>query len=457
MKVMQVLIFTVFFFCLSAKGAFAQEAVWITPAELPTEVPANQWYAYKHRFEVDNNPQRSLTTIAVDSKYWLYVNDSLVVREGNLKRGPYRDATYADTVDLAPWLRTGENTVALLVWYFGKDGFSHASSGMPGLFVDGPHVRSNSTWRVMQHPAYGQTGPPHPNYRLPERNIRFDARRDIPDWYSAGFREAGWPLAQAAGQPPTLPWGELVMRPVPQWKDFGRKPYPSHPDFPLTLDHDTTLRLALPYNAQMHPVFRIQSPRAGDTIRLQTDNYRGGSAPNVRAEYITRSGEQTYELPAWINGHEMWYTFPAGTEVLDLSYRETGYLTEFTGSFSCDQPFYDTLWQKAARTLYITLRDTYMDCPDRERAQWWGDVVLELGESFYATDRRVDRLTAKAIRELMAWQRPDSTIYSPVPSGNWNQELPMQMLASVGYYGAWTYFQHSGDTSVIREIGRAHV
>ncbi|MFR7465122.1 MAG: hypothetical protein ACLUVG_09725 [Phocaeicola vulgatus] len=30
------------------------------------------------------------------------------------------------------------------------------------------------------------------------------------------------------------------------------------------------------------------------------------------------------------------------------------------------------MWEKSQRTLYITMRDTYMDCPDRERAQWWG-------------------------------------------------------------------------------------
>ena len=39
------------------------------------------------------------------------------------------------------------------------------------------------------------------------------------------------------------------------------------------------------------------------------------------------------------------------------------------------------MWEKSQRTLYITMRDTYMDCPDRERAQWWGDEVNESGEA----------------------------------------------------------------------------
>lgn len=93
-----------------------------------------------------------------------------------------------------------------------------------------------------------------------------------------------------------------------------------------------------------------------------------------------------------------------------------------------------------------------MDCPDRERAQWWGDVVNESGEAFYALDEKAHALTRKGMRELMDWQRADSTIFSPVPAGNYDSELPMQMLASVGYYGFWNYYMGTGDTATIRYV-----
>ena len=130
----------------------------------------------------------------------------------------------------------------------------------------------------------------------------------------------------------------------------------------------------------------------------------------------------------------MLYELPEGVEVLDVKYRETGYDTSFAGSFSCNDPMLTRLWDKSQRTLYITMRDTYMDCPGRERAQWWGDVVNELGEAFYALDEKAHLLTRKGIRELMGWQRADSTIFAPVPAGNYKDELPMQMLASESHY-----------------------
>lgn len=70
--------------------------------------------------------------------------------------------------------------------------------------------------------------------------------------------------------------------------------------------------------------------------------------------------------------------------------------------------------EKTARTLYVTMRDTYMDCPDRERAQWWGDMVNESGEAFYALSLPAADLTRKGMLELIKWQRRDSTIYSQI-------------------------------------------
>lgn len=100
-----------------------------------------------------------------------------------------------------------------------------------------------------------------------------------------------------------------------------------------------------------------------------------------------------------MNGHEMQYILPEGVKVLDVKFRETGYDTEFTGSFSCNDPFMNELWKRSARTLYITMRDSYMDCPDRERAQWWGDEVNELGEAFYALSPSSHKLALKGRRQ----------------------------------------------------------
>lgn len=410
-------------------------------------VSPGMWLCYRMNVSLNDEPSDVELRIAADSKYWLWVNGELQVREGGLKRGPNPKDTYCDVLHGTYGLHKGDNIVAVLVWYFGKDGFSHRNSPTPGLVfrlsLNGRTLDTDDSWRVCKHPAYYLPEGEKPNYRLPESNIGFDARKDI-QFQKIGYDDNGWSKARRV----TLEeagWNCLVDRPIPQWKDFGLKTYT------WTERQDNRILAYLPYNAQVTPYIKLKSA-AGHRIDIRTDDYRGGSATNVFAEYLTCEGTQEFECRGWMNGHYVIYTIPEDCEVLELRYRETGYDTDFAGSFWCDDPFLTRLWTKSQRTLYITMRDTYMDCPDRERAQWWGDVVNELGEAFYALDEKAHLLTRKGICELMDWQRADSTIFAPVPAGNYKNELPMQMLASVGYYGFWTYYMGTGDKGLVEYV-----
>ncbi len=429
------------------------KAKWIAASEIQDTI--NTWTVFRTIQRLQKKPETPVwARIAVDSKYWLWINERLVVFEGGLKRGPNPDDTYYDEVDVSKYLTKGENTLAVLVWYFGKNGFSHNSSGRAGLLFQAKggdlQIFSDASWKAWQHPAFEETGPPHPNFRLPESNIGFNAQKGDMAFLEKEYDDAERPGATVLGQAGAPPWNKLEKRPIPQWKDYGLKPYLEAPSFPFVATGDT-IKVRLPYNAQITPFFKIRAT-GGQKLDIRTDHYYGGGTPNVRAEYTSRSGVQTYESLGWMNGHEVHYHIPEGIQVLDLAYRETGYDTEFTGSFECDDEFYNRLWQKSLRTLYVTMRDTYMDCPDRERAQWWGDEVLESGEAFYALSPSSHALVRKGMLELMNWQKQDSTIFSPVPAGNWDKELPTQMLSSIGTYGFWNYYWNTGDKKTIATV-----
>ncbi len=410
----------------------------------------NTWLAYRKTVSLDDVPSALTAHIAADSKYWLWINGDLVVFEGGLKRGPSPADTYYDSVEIAPYLTKGENTIAVLVWHFGKNGFSHINSGQAALLFEaiapGIEIVSDRSWNCTVYDAFQNTEAPYPNYRLSESNIRFDARKAMTGWNQPGFT-GSMPSAEIVGVPGQAPLGKLIERPIPLFKDYGLQEYTSV----RTSASGDTLYCRLPYNCHVTPYIKLNAPE-GLQITMLTDNYEGGSQFNVRGEYITTKGVQEYESQGWMNGHEMWYLIPKGAEVLDVKYRETGYDTDFTGSFSCNDPFYNELWKRSARTLYVTMRDTYMDCPDRERAQWWGDEVNELGEAFYALSPSSHKLATKGIYELMNWQREDGTLFAPVPAGNWAKELPLQMLASVGWYGFYTQYYYSGDSSFVAPV-----
>ena len=82
-----------------------------------------------------------------------------------------------------------------------------------------------------------------------------------------------------------------------------------------------------------------------------------------------------------------------------------------------------------------------MDCPDRERAQWWGDAVNEIGEAFYVFDAEKGRswprracwnwppINERTRRFIRLFRRACPLMTTEtIRDGSWNRELPRQML-----------------------------
>ncbi len=437
---------------------------WISTSADSLTKP-NTWHCFRKTVRIGKVPPNALLRLAADSKYWLYINGKMAVYEGSLKRGPNPRDTYYDEVDIAPFLKRGRNTVAVLVWFWGGRGFTHKNSGRCGLYADcaALGLASGSDWKARQNPAYQPSQLPKPNFRLSEPNIRHDAgvdeafaasARPRSRWYANAYDDSAWPVAVKAGPVPVAPWNALVKRPIPMFKDFGIHDYVSVVRRPGPPGTDT-LVCRLPYSGHFSPVLKVRA-KAGRRIFMGSDTYYMGalsptdSLYTIGSEYITKNGVQTYESFGWMSGHEIRYVLPSDVRVVWVRYRETGYNAAFAGSFSCSDPLLTRLWQKAQRTLYVNMRDNYMDCPDRERAQWAGDGALEMAQAFYALDTNSFALSRKLYLDLANWQRPDSVIYNPVPEDDWKSELPAHGLMPLSELER--YFRHTHDTATVRHV-----
>ncbi len=430
--------------------AWGANGSWITAAGDSVNKP-NTWIAFQKDVVMKSKPRSLKARIACDSKYWLWVNGTLAVFEGALKRGPAPGESYYDEIDLARYLQRGHNRIAVLVCYFGKSGFSHADSGKSGLCIESDNAQlcTNASWLSRIHPAYATATGNVPNYRLSESNISYDARHAIDGWQTtADATRLGFSKSVEIGSWGDNPWGKLTLRPIPMFKDYGLTEAKIELHQGSTRD---TVIASLPGNLQITPVIDVTSAQGGDTIDIWTNHSHLAGTWNVRAQYITRKGQQQYESLGWMNGEKIILYLPKGVKVNGLSYRQTGYDTSFEGTFTCDDDFYNRFWQKAINTLYVNMRDTYFDCPERERAQWWGDEVILTGQSFYTLSLSSIDLMRKGMLELAAWQTESGILHAPVP-GNYKSELPGQMLAAVGLYGFWNYYMNTGDKATIGKV-----
>ena len=428
------------------------QAEWIWDKDNLTE--KNTWMCFYKKLSIDNVPGELIADISADSKYWLYINGKTVVFEGNVKRGPDENSGYYDSVDIAPYLKEGENVICALVWYWDNEtSYSYKSSGQGGFIFEaiGEDVAiiSDSSWKVKRHSAYIDSPLYPPNYRLPEYSIYFDAREDIGNWTSADYDVSAWEDATEYALGGEGAYGKLYPRGIPFLKDYGLKDYENSADYEnytVKKLFGEKITVDIPYNTQLTPYLKIIAP-AGKKIRITTENTLIGA---VSTTYITKEGEQEFEALGWFNGEHITYKIPKGVTVVSLKYRETGYDSEFSGNFVSDDEFLNSLWQKSLRTLYVTMRDNFMDCPDRERAQWWGDVTSEMIMTMYSMDSNSYLLYQKGVEAMLSHIDDTKVLQTVVPISGDFFELPVQQLA--GIVGFMTYYEYTGDKAFVEKV-----
>ena len=432
-------------------------AKWIWDKENLKE--ENTWMCFNKKVNLENIPQELIAHISADSKYWLYINGETVVFEGSVKRGPSENSCYYDSIDIAPYLKDGENTICALVWFWGDNkNYSYNSSGQGGFLFeaknDDINIISDSTWKVTKNSAYIDSILYKPNYRLPEHSIYYDARKDIGDWLNATFDSSSWENATEYGVGSTGAYGNLYPRGIPMLKDYGLKDYENsniYENYTVKNLFGEKITVDIPYNAQVTTYLKVIAP-AGKKIRITTENTPIGA---VSTTYITKEGEQEFESLGWVNGEHITYDIPHGVTVVALKYRETGYDSSFAGNFKCDDEFLNSLWQKSLRTLYVTMRDNFMDCPDRERAQWWGDVTSEMIMTMYSMDGNSYLLYQKGVDAMLSHVDDTKVLQTVVPISGDYFELPVQQLA--GIVGFMTYYEYTGDKAFIEKVYNASI
>ena len=427
-------------------------AKWIWDNKSITE--ENVWMCFQKTVKLNEIPKEIVAHISADSKYWLYINGETVVFEGSVKRGPDENSGYYDSVDIASYLKKGENTICALVWFWNNEtSYSYSSSGQGGFIFeainDSVTITSDKSWKVKRNTAYVDSALYPPNYRLPEYSIYFDARKDMGDWTSESYDYSLWENAEEYAVGGEGVYGKLYPRGIPFLKDYGLRAYENsseYENYSVTKLGGEKITVYIPYNAQLTPYLKVIAP-AGKKIRITTENTLIGA---VSTTYITKEGEQEFEALGWFNGEHITYKIPKGVTVVSLMYRETGYDSSFCGDYKSDDEFMNSLWQKSLRTLYVTMRDNFMDCPDRERAQWWGDVTSEMIMTMYSMDSKSYLLYQKGVEAMLAHVDDSNVLQTVVPISGDYFELPVQQLA--GIVGFLTYYEYTGDKAFLEKV-----
>lgn len=184
---------------------------------------------FRRSFNLDAVPARVPARLTADSRYMLFVNGQRV-GYGPVRSQPRR-LSY-DMYDLAPYLVAGENTIAMVVKYFGRatsdwmPAVANARLGKSGVLVfeadlGATWLVSDSDWKTRIGQAWLDNAhdPKLPVIVAGIPVESFDARLAEANWTEPAFDDTQWRPAQkitavhlgARGhsRPPTDPYGPL--------------------------------------------------------------------------------------------------------------------------------------------------------------------------------------------------------------------------------------------------------
>lgn len=142
--------------------------------------PNNTWVNLRKTVFLSQKPSAAITRIAAENKYWLYINDSIVVREGGQEIRPDLNNTYYDEIDLAPFLTKGNNIISVLVWHKGgPEGYTQRTLPDGGFLFEtqltgtkNSNIVSDKSWKIKTDEAFLR-GVFSYKYAV-EGNIKFD-------------------------------------------------------------------------------------------------------------------------------------------------------------------------------------------------------------------------------------------------------------------------------------------
>lgn len=418
----------------------------------------NTHVAFRKTFNLDSAPTEEVfACISADSKYTMWINGNLVVMDGNPKRGLTPTGTYYQEVEL-PGLKKGQNTISILVWYFGENGYSYNDSGHGGLLfelkIGDQLICSDESFKVKRLKSFVDDDFRlfnQPNYRLSESNIYYDARKDDFSFISENYDDSSWANATKLGKGGVAPWNKLYLSET-ETISFGEiVPFNNGEEYKnFTPTVRKKIELDIGTAVQFTPYFKL-SAKAGKKIRFVTDTFRGNLERGPENVYITKDGVQEFECPYWMSGQKLVLTLPAGATLIEAGYRLSGYAcNELTGTFISSDEELNLLWKKSANSVLINMRDTYTDCPDRERAQWLGDSVVSAKIAHYLIGDESYPISGQLYKSLVGWCDNDGVFSTVAPNGIEIFELPCQNLAAI--VSMYDYYMYSGDEDTLRLV-----
>jgi len=437
-------------------------------------------YYFRKTIELPTKPDSFAIHVSADNRFKLYVNGTLVAL------GPARGDTYNwnyETVDLAPYLSTGKNTVAAVVWNEAQYRPEAQISVRTAFIIQGNSpkeeiLNSNKSWKYKRDKGYQ----PIDGFFAASRGEFVDMDQSVHNWMSPSLDDSTWDFAADlfTGQPKglsdgfgwmlvpsTLPQMELTYQRIPSLRKATGVSVPSTfpaAKTPITIPANTTATLlldqtyltnayvtlnfskgkdatiAMGYAESMVTEFTDYGPRKGNRNDVEGKIFHG------RKDSLVSNGseDQTYTNLNFRTYRYIQLRVETKKDPLildDIFGTFTGYPFKEPAAFESDNPEIKKILDIGWRTARLNAWETYTDCPYYEQLQYIGDTRVQAMITYYnSADHRLSR---NAIELIDHSRLTDGVTLSRYPTHS-TQIISTFSLWYIGMlYDYWMYADDS--------------
>jgi alpha-L-rhamnosidase len=456
-------------------------------------------YHFRKSFSLSAKPEQFIIHVTADNRYRLFVNGKAVCN------GPARGDLYNwyfETIDIAPFLKAGENLMAAVVWNMGTDAPVAQISNQTGLVVQGNGpaeeiVNTNNKWKVIQNLSYSpcsqDNGSRLRTYMVIGPGDEVDGTKYPWGWEQEQFDDSNWKTAVQITNPVTAGYGTdniwtLKPRNIPlmeerlQRIDMVRRTsgienenqtkliatYTSSIKSgkePITIPANKKVSLLLDqsFNTVAYPELVLSGGKGSSvTLTYAESLFKGrvkGHRDSIEGKELmgnfdifkTDGGSKRLFRPLWLRTYRyMQVDIVTGDEPLvveDLYGMYTGYPFKEVATFASNDQSLKEIWDVGWRTARLCAGETYYDCPYYEQLQYEGDTRIQSLISLYVTGD--DRLMRKALLDFFHSRVPEGLTQGRYPSNRLQVIPPFSLYWVTMIYDYW---MHRKDTKFLEQF-----
>ena len=459
-----------------------QKTIWDARWIASGEVSEGEFEAYRFRktFPLERVPSRFVINISADPRYELFVNGRRVHR--GPARGTLQNWCY-ETLDIAPYLKEGDNVIAATVWNYGRWSGGAQVSLCTGLIVQGETEResavdTDSSWKS----RYDRSLAPSLVYLQDvEPGLIVDGNRYPWGWEQPGYDDSRWPSAVETepGRPALACRGQvraLVPRTIPLMESRPENApvirrsegIDADDNFkkgkPLTVPARTraTLLLDQQYLTNAYPTLTVSGGKGAKisltySEAMYVNDREKGNRNEIEGKHIRGFTDVFYPDgqagrtfgPLWFRCYRYVQmeieTADEGLTIDGWNAEFTGYPFRENGYFRSDDPELAKIWETGWRTARLCAGETYYDCPYYEQMQYMGDTRIQCLISLYVSGD--DRLMRRAINDIASSVTQEGILRSRYPT-KVDQIIPSFSLYWINM--VHDYWMHRDDPDFVR-------